>query len=266
MADDFPQAVKDTLAKRVGFRCSRPDCRATTSGPHSDPSKVVNVGVACHITAASEGGPRYDAGLTSEQRKHVENGIWLCQTHSKLIDNDTVRFTVDVLRRWKQTSEQMTQQELDAMTSSGSRDLLGTSGRLTAILLESTEHFDRLSMSGATGPLVPEAAEVARQLDHRISDVVVDALALKANPLFDEGDRQQTAIAVKTMRAALRLRGFQYFPARVDYDEDTFRAYIPASQNEYEIDSVERARAEFVEAFDQFERLTGLRTLRIRGA
>jgi hypothetical protein len=91
--------------------------------------------------------------LTSEQRKHVENGIWLCQTHAKLIDNDTVRFTVDVLRGWKQMSEQMTQQELDAVTSSGSRDLLGTSGRLTAILLESTEHFDRLSMSGAIGPL-----------------------------------------------------------------------------------------------------------------
>jgi hypothetical protein len=183
-----------------------------------------------------------------------------------LIDNDTVRFTVDVLRGWKQMSEQMTQQELDAMTSSGSRDLLGTSGRLTAILQEATEHFDQLSMSGATGPLAPEAAEVARELEHRISDVVVDALALKANPLFDEADRQETAIAVKTMRAALRLRGFQHFPAYVDYDQDTFRAYIPARQNEYEMDSVERARAEFVDAFDQFERLTGLRTLRIRGA
>jgi hypothetical protein len=99
-----------------------------------------------------------------------------------------------------------------------------------------------------------------------ISDVVVDALALKANPLFDAADRQEAAIAVKTMRAALRLRGFQYFPAYVDYDEDTFRAYIPAKQNEYEINSVERARNEFVEAFDQFERLTGVRTLRIRGA
>jgi hypothetical protein len=68
------------------------------------------------------------------------------------------------------------------------------------------------------------------------------------------------------MRAALRMRGFRYFPPRVDYDQDTFRAYIPASQNEYEINSVEHARTEFVEAFDRFERLTGLRTLRTRKA
>ena len=103
MRDDFSAAVKDVLAKRVGFRCTLPDCRATTSGPHSDPSRFVNVGVACHITAASEGGPRYDAGLTSDQRMAVENGIWLCQTHAKLIDNDTQRFTVDVLRAWNET-------------------------------------------------------------------------------------------------------------------------------------------------------------------
>jgi hypothetical protein len=264
MPDDFPQAIKDVLAKRVGSRCSLPDCRATTSGPHSDPSKVLNVGVACHITAASAGGPRYELALTSEQRKAAENGIWLCQTHAKLIDNDTTRFTVEVLRGWKQLSEQMTKQELDAMSSSAARDLIATSGRLTAILLDATEHFDQLSASGATDSLASESVEVARQLEHRINDVVIDALALKANPLFDTADRQDTAIAVKTMRAALRLRGFQYRPGYVDYDEDIFRAYVPPSQNEYGVNSVERARTEFVDAFDQFERLTGLRTLRTR--
>ncbi len=264
MRDDFSAAVKDILAKRVGFRCTLPDCRATTSGPHSDPSRFVNVGVACHITAAAEGGPRYDAGLTSDQRIAVENGIWLCQTHAKLIDNDTQRFTVDVLRAWKRNAEERTQQELEATSSPGNRDLLATSGRLTAVLLEATAHFDWLSEAGVTDSLSPEFAEVARQLEHRINGLVVDALALKANPLFDSADRQETAIAVKTMRAALRLRGFQYQYAYVDYDEDIFRAYVEARQNEYTLGSVERARAQFVDAFDQFERLTGLRTLRIK--
>jgi hypothetical protein len=31
---------------------------------------------------------------------------------------------------------------------------------------------------------------LARQLEHQISDVALDALALKANPLFDAADRQ----------------------------------------------------------------------------
>jgi len=262
MADEFPQPVKDTLAKRVGSRCSLPDCRATTYGPHSDPSKVVNVGVACHITAASAGGPRYDAGLTPGERKAATNGIWLCQTHAKMIDNDTERFTVDVLCGWKETAEQMTQQELEAMKSSGNRDLLATSGRLTAILLDATDHFARLTVAGEKDPLSPDFAEAARQLEHRISEAVIDAMALKANPLFDDADKLDAAIAVKTMKAAVRLRGFQYRGARVDYDEDIFRAYIPASQNEFSQASVERAREDFVEGLDRFERLTGVRTLR----
>lgn len=31
--DDFNPEVKDVLAKRVGARCSNPNCRQTTSGP-----------------------------------------------------------------------------------------------------------------------------------------------------------------------------------------------------------------------------------------
>src|SRR3954454_24657270 len=99
--DDFSEAVKATLAKRVSFVCSRRDCRAPTSGPQMDSEKALNVGVAAHITAASERGPRFDASLTPEQRSSVDNGIWLCQTCGKLVDNDGIRFPADELRSWK---------------------------------------------------------------------------------------------------------------------------------------------------------------------
>lgn len=93
MRDDFTEAVKDSVASRVGFKCSNPDCRAPTAGPQTDSSKSLNLGVAAHITAASPGGPRYDPNLTPEQRRSPENAIWLCQTHAKLVDNDPTRFT-----------------------------------------------------------------------------------------------------------------------------------------------------------------------------
>jgi len=105
MRDDFPEDVKRAVAARVGYRCSRFDCRALTSGPQVDPSKALNVGVAAHITAASHGGPRYDAALTSEQRRHANNAIWLCQNCGKLVDNDQTRFTEGELRQWKRTAE-----------------------------------------------------------------------------------------------------------------------------------------------------------------
>src|SRR5437870_103219 len=92
--DDFPKPVLETLAKRVGFRCSNPLCRKLTSGPHTDEAKAINVGVAGHITAASPGGPRYDPTLTAEQRRSADNGVWLCQTCGKLVDNDAVRYPI----------------------------------------------------------------------------------------------------------------------------------------------------------------------------
>src|SRR5262245_10988469 len=95
--DDFTEPTKDELAKRVAGRCSRPQCRAQTSGPRTNPDKSVNIGVAAHITAASKGGPRYDKRLSSEERKAAANGIWLCQNCAKLIDNDPDCYTVDLL-------------------------------------------------------------------------------------------------------------------------------------------------------------------------
>ena len=105
MRDDFSKANRDMLARRVGDRCSNPDCRQLTSGPRSDPAKSIDVGVAAHICAAAPGGPRFDATMTSEERSSIENGIWLCQKCAKLIDNDEARFTAGVLEEWKRIAE-----------------------------------------------------------------------------------------------------------------------------------------------------------------
>jgi hypothetical protein len=89
----------------VNYRCSKPECGAPTSGPQVDPSKALNVGVAAHITAASPTGPRYNPALTPEERKHLNNAIWLCRTCGKLADNDKARFTDSEIREWKQAAE-----------------------------------------------------------------------------------------------------------------------------------------------------------------
>ncbi len=106
MRDEFPKPVRDVLAKRVGYRCSNPNCRNPTSGPQDISRKSVNVGVAAHIAAASPGGPRFDAALTSEARKSVDNGIWLCGKCERLVDRDETHYTSELLRRWKQLSEE----------------------------------------------------------------------------------------------------------------------------------------------------------------
>jgi hypothetical protein len=112
MRDDFTESVKWMLARRVAFRCSRPECRAQTSGPQDDPTKAVNIGVAAHISAASVGGPRYDSAMTSDQRQDISNGIWLCQNCAKLVDSDLRRFTVEVLLGWKRETEEWAKSRL----------------------------------------------------------------------------------------------------------------------------------------------------------
>jgi hypothetical protein len=114
MRDDFPKLVIETLAKRVANHCSKPDCRRPTSGPHTDAEKSVNVGVAAHITAASVGGPRYDASMTPEERRGIKNGIWLCQFCAKLVDTDEKRYTKELLLAWKQKAERDALAEIES--------------------------------------------------------------------------------------------------------------------------------------------------------
>jgi len=112
MRDDFRLSVKRIIALRVGYRCTNPTCGGMTTGPQTDPAKAVNIGVAAHITAAAEGGPRYQPALSEADRRSPDNGIWLCQNCAKLIDNDVLRFPEALLRHWKQTAERLALLEL----------------------------------------------------------------------------------------------------------------------------------------------------------
>ncbi len=109
--------TKEILAQRVGSRCSNPNCRKLTSGPQENSTKAINIGVAAHITAASPNGPRYDPRLSPEERRSIDNGIWLCQNCAKLIDNDSARYTITLLCEWKVLSERASLLEIESTSS-----------------------------------------------------------------------------------------------------------------------------------------------------
>lgn len=103
--DNFKKPVRDDLAARVAYRCSNPDCLAQTIGPTSDVRGAVNIGEASHITAASPGGPRYEASISSDERASFANGIWLCRSCAARVDRDLTGFPVARLQEWKQQAE-----------------------------------------------------------------------------------------------------------------------------------------------------------------
>ncbi len=110
--DDFSNATKIALAKRAGYRCSYPECKATTVGPSDESSQATSsTGEAAHISAAS-GGPaarRWVSVLSPEYRSSIDNGIWCCETHAKLIDTDEVTYTIPMLKQWKLLAERRAQ-------------------------------------------------------------------------------------------------------------------------------------------------------------
>lgn len=103
--DDFSPSTIRKIKEMAGDVCSMPSCRVITGGSKKLRDNSFSIGVAAHICAASPGGPRYDLRMSKEERKSYENGIWLCQTHSRMIDVDPARFPVDRLKVWKEEAE-----------------------------------------------------------------------------------------------------------------------------------------------------------------
>mgnify|MGYP000199159405 CR=1 FL=1 len=112
---DFTSKTIEALAKRASYICSNPDCRCLTLAPSGeDMTKSIYIGKGAHITAASEGGARYDGTLSVDQRKDISNGIFLCSNCADMVDkNNGIDFSVDTLNKWKSSHEKWVRENLN---------------------------------------------------------------------------------------------------------------------------------------------------------
>lgn len=85
---NFTAKVRGLIESAAGHQCSFPACNRRTIGPGPSSEYLSNSGYAAHIYAASGGGPRGQGGLSQAELKGAGNGIWLCGSHAKLIDNN----------------------------------------------------------------------------------------------------------------------------------------------------------------------------------
>lgn len=110
---EFTKTNKRKLAERVAWRCSYPGCETVTIGPGTESSnQVIKLGDAAHIHAAASGGPRFDPSMTITERRSIDNGVWMCQRHARLIDADYTNYSADTLRQWKKQKENQSYQAL----------------------------------------------------------------------------------------------------------------------------------------------------------
>lgn len=112
--DEFSDKVKTKAAQRTGYRCSY--CSISTIGPsHESSDATSSIGEAAHICAAARGGKRYDPSMTPEERASIENCIWMCKTHARLIDTDETKYTVDYLKEMKRKAEKYAEEQISEL-------------------------------------------------------------------------------------------------------------------------------------------------------
>jgi hypothetical protein len=104
------------LAVLAKGRCCWPDCRVKIYEPVE--AKYVPNCERAHIEAAEENGPRWNAAMSDEERRHPDNLIWLCVKHHKTVDGDPIRFTAAHLKQWKisRQAEDAAQKVIDGLT------------------------------------------------------------------------------------------------------------------------------------------------------
>lgn len=193
--DDFNLAVKELLAKRVAQRCSNQRCRQVTSGPHEDPNKAINIGVASHITAASPGGPRYDPSLSPQARSAVDNGIWLCQICSKLVDDDPLHYTAWLLRDWRRVAEAKAVRALEnRWTLDTSRDSGSSSLKRLSVVESEVAQF--LAAHRRYCNRLPYLSLRSRSNSKTLDDVYIPArLRRKASTSSDDENTHELSIS-----------------------------------------------------------------------
>ncbi|WP_444843717.1 hypothetical protein [Duganella caerulea] len=98
---EFTPKVWDQIAEMVNYICVMPGCETSGRFPSQDGSRMISVGVRAHASAAQEGGPRFKPEWTDEQRKALDNGVYLCATHARQVDVDEAAFPVELMQQWQ---------------------------------------------------------------------------------------------------------------------------------------------------------------------
>lgn len=94
-------AVKKEISQMAGYKCSNPDCRKNLL---SDGNVI---GQIAHIIAATPNGPRASSNFNQDRAiiKSACNGLLLCHHCGTLVDKDPGLYTIDLLKKWKETTE-----------------------------------------------------------------------------------------------------------------------------------------------------------------
>ena len=120
---DYLSGTRHALFTLSQGSCYHPDCERQVI-TWIDASPAVDAHIA-HIHGANPGSPRYDLGMTDEQRRSFPNLILLCKPHHDLIDRIRAdEYPAEILKRWKAERETGDTAALRSLTEDRLEDLI----------------------------------------------------------------------------------------------------------------------------------------------
>lgn len=96
----LPVAIKHELREKSGNKCAFPNCDAELV---SNQGRLL--GEICSIIPLHKHGPRAIAEISEEELYSIDNFIFLCPNHHRLIDLEPETYTVKYLRELKEKHE-----------------------------------------------------------------------------------------------------------------------------------------------------------------
>ncbi|MGL3207842.1 hypothetical protein [Bradyrhizobium sp. BR 1433] len=97
--------------------------------------------MACHIYAAADGpaARRIAHGKSIDELRSIENGIWMCYRHRKLIDTDECSYTPQLLGDWRRLAEYRARLRHELGRELSSDDMSGEALAKVAIAIRAPE-------------------------------------------------------------------------------------------------------------------------------
>jgi hypothetical protein len=159
---DFSAKTRKYLADSVNWMCSI--CHKQTMALTTSRRSISRVGQACHIFAASEEGPRFNATLSWDDCRSADNGIWLCNICATHIDRDIETYTAGYLQELKANAEARSTENL------GGRLLTQREANSAAYQLHrEINGAPLLNPQGTLDTLVQGYTASLEEKDHRLS-------------------------------------------------------------------------------------------------
>lgn len=106
---EFTEATRKMVMEEAGYCCANPGCRMHLLEFYTEQNKTRKLGDVAHIYSAvslSGSGPRSNPHMTPEQLSAQTNGIYLCTTCHRRVDNCELMFPAEHLFQWKREAQQ----------------------------------------------------------------------------------------------------------------------------------------------------------------